>query len=95
MAGDPNAQAAVQAAIQARAGGTSVPQAAQTGQQPPMQTPQPMPAPQGPGMSMPKPSEPAPESELIVKALGQRLSAISSVEKAKNQPGPQMAPVTA
>ena len=101
LAGDPKAQQAVQAAIQARSQGANVPLAAQTGQQPPAQTPMPTsatPAPPGvapTALGAPKP--PVPEAELLIKALSQsdgivkkaladRLKAISP------EPTPKIAP---
>lgn len=38
-------------------------------------------------------SQPSSEAELIIKALSQRLGAISAVDKAKSQPTLQSAPV--
>ena len=87
---------AVGIAMQARQGqGTPVPQLSQTGQgapaiPPSMPTTQAMPqgmeqppqgAPQATQSPMMAPN--APESELIIKALSQRLQAISSVEKSE------------
>lgn len=99
LAGDPQAQQAIQAAIQARSQGANVPLAAQTGQQPSAQTPMPTSvAPQG---ALPQEAQgavkpPATEAELIIKGLTQRLSAISKVETASvespAQPTPKVAP---
>ncbi len=98
---DPNAQAAVKAAIQARSQGSQpVPQLSQTGQQPSAQVPQPTPSVSAPSQIGPTPQvkPPATESELIIKGLTQRLSAISKVETASvetpQQPGPRIAPTS-
>lgn len=94
-AGNPQAQQAVQAAIQARSGQSApVPQLAQTSQQPATQTPSPVAgAPPGPttpqagGVQAPQQAKPpATEAELIIKGLTQRLSAISKVETAQVSP---------
>ena len=98
LSGDPDAQAAVKAAIQARSQGTSVPQLSQTGQGSAV-APQPLPAPQGqiaqPGQGQ------APiktEAELIGRGLMQRLSAISKIETASvetpDQPSARVAPTS-
>lgn len=87
MAGNPQSQDAVQMAMQMRGMGASpVPALSQTGQgapamPPPAPTTQaPMPS-QPPQGAMMAPNDP--ESQLIVKALSSRLSAISSVEKSE------------
>lgn len=98
-----NPQNALQQAIEARqSGGQPVPQLSQVTPaspqgQPPVNprvnagTPQAVP--QGMGQAV----QPSSEAELIIKALGQRLSSISAVEKAQVVPpkaqAPQAAPV--
>ncbi len=103
LSGDPDAQAAVKAAIQARSQGTSVPQIAQTGQQPQGQVPQPIPgvpSPQGQSPTLGQGAQ-APiktEAELIGRGLMQRLSAISKIETASvetpDQPSARVAPTS-
>lgn len=65
-------------ALQQRMGGQNVP--APVGANPPVGIPAGMNESSGTGKS------PTSESELIIKALGQRLSAISAVEKAGSEP---------
>src|SRR3990167_7734081 len=87
--GQPNAQDALQQAIQARSQGTSVPQLNQTmqGSPQPGQAPTTAAVPQvGGAPTGGEPKAPTSESELIVKALDQRLRAISKVEEANLAP---------
>jgi len=89
MAGQPNAQEALQAAFQARQGqGAPVPQLSQTGQGTPAMPP-PTPTTQAIPQGVPQPTgsptmaQPTSEAELIVKALSSRLQSISSLEKSE------------
>lgn len=86
---------AVREAMARRQQGSSSPALGQTSAQPaqtpqlgqPSAQPSPQPSPGGSPQGGPEAMSPA-ESELIVKALSQRLSSISSVEKSSMQPSP-------
>jgi len=95
MAGDPQGQAAVQAAIAARQGGTSAPQLSQQGQ---MMGPEPVQSPveaQSQGMAQPMVAPQDEEKLMIVKGLTDRLKSISKAEadSVKMEGSPQQAPV--